>query len=351
MLATVMATCALFTAAGCGAVRMELDVPQTVTPSCRVAVPADVLTVQWIRPGDEDDRTSLRAWCDPVGPVVQFVPSITLSPVAQLQRPLTIVSWNMAVGDGNLRALKATLPGPDEVGGSHIILLLQEAYRAAEVPQTCHARSGFPGRLGTQRPEQTDILKLAEDLQMYAVYVPSMRNGSDCASQPYEDRGNAILSTLPLTDIVAIELPFVQERRVAVAAAVRDGSRLLRVMSVHFDTFFPAHKRQAQGIWKAVDDILKWREPIVIAGDVNSPPLDPGVPEMRKKFAEVHCGSGPTRGMFRLDRMFTRGIAAAVACETGGQAMRYGSDHRPLIARMPDEQVPVVAITPRPLQP
>ena len=314
---------------------MELEQPEPVLPSCRVTVPADLLTVRWIRPGDDDDLTSLRAWCHPVGPIVQFVPATPLPPI---ERPLTIVSWNMAVGDGDLRALKARIPGPGEDSGAHIVLLLQEAYRAADVPQNCPARSGFPGRLGKQRPEQADVLKLAHDLGMYAVYVPSMRNGADCTSQPYEDRGNAILSTLPLTDIVAIELPFVQERRVAVAATIQDGSRLLRVMSIHFDTFFPAHKRQAQGIWKAVDDILGWREPMVIAGDLNSPPLDPGVPEMRKKFAEVNCGRGATRGAFRLDRMFTRGIEGTVACETGGEAMRFGSDHRPLIARMPVER-------------
>jgi hypothetical protein len=41
-----------------------------------------------------------------------------------------------------------------------------------------------------------------------------MRNGG-----VDEDRGNAILATLPLRDVAAIELPLVRERRVAVAAS------------------------------------------------------------------------------------------------------------------------------------
>ena len=46
-----------------------------------------------------------------------------------------------------------------------------------------------------------------------------MRNGRP--PQTDEDRGNAILSTEPLADLTAIELPFEQQRRVAVAATLR----------------------------------------------------------------------------------------------------------------------------------
>ena len=71
---------------------------------------------------------------------------------------------------------------------------------------------------------------------LWIVYVPSMRNGR---GDETEDRGSAILSTLPLSDAVAIELPWVHQRRVAVMVTV--SSRLgnapwhARMVSVHLD--------------------------------------------------------------------------------------------------------------------
>ena len=69
------------------------------------------------------------------------------------------------------------------------------------------------------------------------VYVPSMRNGGLTSKQ---DRGNAILSSLPLDELSAIELPFERQRRVAIAATVAGHTRAgtpwsLRVASVHLD--------------------------------------------------------------------------------------------------------------------
>jgi endonuclease/exonuclease/phosphatase family metal-dependent hydrolase len=65
-----------------------------------------------------------------------------------------------------------------------------------------------------------------------------MRNGPSAV--PAEDRGNAILSTLPLSDPVAVELPLERERRVAIGARVRgttsDGEPWsLRLVNAHLD--------------------------------------------------------------------------------------------------------------------
>ena len=91
-----------------------------------------------------------------------------------------------------------------------------------------------------------DALTFATNRQMYAAYVPSMRNGRKCDEEPREDRGNAIISTLPLSEVTAVELPFAQQRRVAVAATIRTAGGVLHVMSVHLDTAL-RHRRQAQG--------------------------------------------------------------------------------------------------------
>ena len=76
-------------------------------------------------------------------------------------------------------------------------------------------------KLATRQPrvtghERIDIVEAAGRLGLSLVYVPSMRNGSDTD----EDRGNAILSTEPLSDVAAVELPFERQRRVAIDAAV-----------------------------------------------------------------------------------------------------------------------------------
>src|SRR5690606_36605122 len=73
---------------------------------------------------------------------------------------------------------------------------------------------------------------------LHLFYVPSVRNGGD--GHPAEDRGNAILSSVPLEGLEAIELPLERERRVAVAARIRaisaEGVPLdLQLVNVHLD--------------------------------------------------------------------------------------------------------------------
>src|SRR4030095_974677 len=124
-----------------------------------------------------------------------------------------------------------------------------------------------------------DVATIAKSLGVALFYVPSMRNG--IASVDPEDRGNAILSTLDLSDPVVVELPMENQRRNAVVATVqaqaRDGSPwVLRVANVHLDTAlaitrggpFAARRRQAH----ALIDSLRTPEdvPTVLAGDFNT---------------------------------------------------------------------------------
>ena len=64
-----------------------------------------------------------------------------------------------------------------------------------------------------------DVRDIAERFGLSVAYVPSMRNGPATRLDEREDRGNAILSTEPLIDVKAIELPFGKQRRVAVISA------------------------------------------------------------------------------------------------------------------------------------
>src|SRR5262245_44345616 len=160
-----------------------------------------------------------------------------------------------------------------------------------------------------------------------------MLNGFDCHIEPREDRGNAILSTVPLSRIAVIELPFAQERRVAISAVARVGSREVGFISTHFDTW--RHHRDMGKALAQTIELLGWKESYLIGGDFNSGlPLDTGIREMRKHFAELDCGRGPTHKLgTRLDHMFISASDKPFRCRTGTN--RHGSDHSPLIAELP----------------
>src|SRR6187549_1918567 len=120
-------------------------------------------------------------------------------------------------------------------------MLVQEAMRGGgAVPPTFPAAVSPPGRIAPRRARLADVVDVARQMGLWVAYVPSMRNGrGSSGAGGNEDRGSAILSTLPLSDAVAIELPWVHQRRVAVMATVsaqwRGAAWRARVMSVHLD--------------------------------------------------------------------------------------------------------------------
>ena len=152
---------------------------------------------------------------------------------------VTIASWNTALGAADIPGFVRTLPDP----GAPIVLLLQEVVRGG---RKCRAvlppGTGFGRRHGGASigPRFEEIEAIAGGLGFGVYYVPSMRNGAPSASD--EDRGNAILSNLPLTDLMAIELPFERQRRVAIArddrraydgrSAVADARRSARTSTI-----------------------------------------------------------------------------------------------------------------------
>ena len=99
-----------------------------------------------------------------------------------------------------------------------------------------------------------------------------MRNGEE------EDRGNAILSTLPLESPVAVELPVARQRRVAVAAQLSGRTRAgrpwrLQVASVHLESSplgWSSDEGQRLEQAKALLELLPGAESAVAAGDFNT---------------------------------------------------------------------------------
>lgn len=173
-------------------------------------------------------RDRLEAWRANVGGPVALDLAPADRPTAVTD--LVVVSWNLWIGRGRLGDVLARIrDGTD----APIVVLAQEAYRSdATVPARAAARAarraagGFPP---LARP-RADIVEVAGSLGLNLRYVPSMRNGAGRS-----DRGNAILSDLPLAHAWAFELPLVLQRRVPLAATLPLASGPVHVVSAHLD--------------------------------------------------------------------------------------------------------------------
>jgi endonuclease/exonuclease/phosphatase family metal-dependent hydrolase len=295
-------------------------------------------SVRWFRPVAPRDRPVLLRWRTSVGPPV-VCPAIRewTAPADEL----TIVSWNTALGAGDVPRFVATLPH-----GPPIVLLLQEVYRGGiEVPSILSPGSAFARRQGGAaagvRYEQ--IEPVAAQLGLSLFYVPSMRNGSPAASA--EDRGNAILSSLPLTDLAAVELPFERQRRVAVAATIAGVTSggtpwQLRLVNAHLDnTFNPTRlwvaseygrTRQARGLLSSLDE----DEPLILGGDFNTwfGFADQAFETLARRFPSARVADRrPTfLGLLRLDHLFFR-LPPGWTSHFRRAEQRFGSDHFPLV--------------------
>jgi endonuclease/exonuclease/phosphatase family metal-dependent hydrolase len=302
--------------------------------------PAGVSDTVWFGPSREADATALSSWAEAVGPAVVIrQPDDDTRPVASM----VVVSWNTAVGDGDVAALVRDIRSRHP--GAEVTLLLQEAFRKGpEVPRQTPSPSRFAGRLGTA-PSGHEIEEVARATGLDLYYVPSMRNGAPSASD--EDRGNAILSTLPLEQLTALELPYERQRRVAVAASLTGrtlaGSLFkLRVLSAHLDNNVGPHRlwflgglfardRQMQAIVQHVEG----QSAAIVGGDFNTwlGFAEPAFARAYDAFPDTDLDDRrPTfRSMLRLDHVFLR-LPDGWSADVERGAERYGSDHWPLIA-------------------
>lgn len=270
---------------------------------------------------------------------------------------LAIVSWNIHEDGGDVDDLIRRLRQGEFTGGDPIeafVLLLQEATRRdGTVP--AHVPGGYPvpRSIASHRGRRGAGVGHFADEGLAVLYAPSMRNGDHRSGDDAEDRGNAIISTLPLLEARLVELPLERQRRVAAAAAVEVQTRAgvtwhLELVSVHLDTAlallhggpFAARRRQAS----ALLDALRWssqpangHDAIVVAGDLNTwmGGREPAVRLLNEVFPDTPASDraptwrGPLGLHATLDHVFVRG--AVSASRVTRLPSRFGSDHFPLL--------------------
>ena len=296
--------------------------------------PVDGLT--WVR--WTDNQQPLDLWCHSVGrPVLEARPTAT-GDIAGMR----ILSWNVNVGGGRLEELLPRLLDEATRDGMGLTVLLQETFRTGEaVPESYPAALKVPKAIRPRRPAM-DVHDIAAAFGLSVAYVPSMRNGPATVLDEREDRGNAILSTEPIVDVQALELPFGKQRRVAVSAliAARGATQPIRVVSTHFDT---NGDRAAQAAALS-DRLMAFADaPLFVGGDLNSRGGldDNAVLALATRVPMASCGTGRTNRwplrldvlvpIGRLDFMFAGTSAEDLVrgCETLPDA--YDSDHLPLL--------------------
>lgn len=265
---------------------------------------------------------------------------------------LAVVTWNAHLAEGRLTDLIADLRAGRVTDGRpvhHFVLLLQELFRRGpDVPVfSGNQRTAYAIR--PRDPRAPDVVELAQSLGLSLLYVPSMRNGADML----EDRGNAIISSEPLRDPFAAELPLERQRRVAIGSSIDvrspDGAARLNLLSVHLEplsapsslwVFRNPRTRQTAALL-ALLRAPRFEPPhaagTVVGGDFNT--IQGGVDEDAYEHARRWSTSlldedrRKTHYLGRIDYLFFR-LAEGWVGATRRIDETFGSDHHPVVGRI-----------------
>jgi len=343
----------------CGGVFVSgCAVSHRMAPISPCGPPPEPHEITWYGPLEPRDRHATEERCRTVGPpVVIHLPGAPFRTLTQ-QDSLAIFSWNMDVGAGDLLSflheeVGLTCAGAETQASAtfpHFVVLLQEAFRrSADLPPLNDSRLAARKSVHDPHPDgDPDLLEIARVCGLAALYVASGRNGADAPGEKLLDKGNAILSTLPISDFLAVENPFETERKVAVGASIHtpDSARL-RLISAHLEVASTFHRalltgnqtrpRQAAGLIEAlaaIEEDTGSAPPTVVGGDFNTwSGGESTLKMMGDAFPESPSWDGhTTRGLFPTDHIFfRRGREVGSKLVSGSYSWiekRYDSDHQ-----------------------
>lgn len=169
-----------------------------------------------------------------------------------------------------------------------------------------------------------------------------------------EDRGSAVLSTIPLSSFTVVELPHVRQRRLAIGGNL-SGQRItgspwtLRVVSVHLEnrakwsevlhSFGRARLRQVKALIAAYSTTT----PTIVGGDFNtwSDELDESAIRYMEQFFDrpaAFSDFGTVKRTFLFPERMVDYLFFRIPVGWTGTYQRvgnlYGSDHYPLLGRV-----------------
>lgn len=263
---------------------------------------------------------------------------------------LTVISWNAHLAEGELNQLIARLRAGELTDGkpvAHFVLLVQELYRRGDAVPEFNAADRSAHAIRPRDPNVLDINGHAAQLGLSIFYAPSMRNGPELR----EDRGNAIISTEPLLDPIALELPLARQRRVTLGAAVKiqtdDGVKRLELLDAHFEplsspetlwVFKNPRAAQARALLRLLDEPRytdrSQTAGVILGGDFNtvrSGAREPAI-KLLKGWSTGVSKEDPrdTHLMGRLDFLFPN-LPDEWTVSTQRLDDRFGSDHYPVL--------------------
>jgi endonuclease/exonuclease/phosphatase family metal-dependent hydrolase len=231
---------------------------------------------------------------------------------------LAVVTWNMHAGKGDLPRLVDDLSAGRLTGipSRDYVLLLQEAI------------AGGPH----------DVEALARTRTLYAFYSAVRRTSAGIS-------GNAIVSTRPLVEPHAIDLPRVRQPRAAIATRISIAGTDLFLLNAHLENRVTwlrgglladiARGRQADAILRAIPP-----GPAIAGGDFNTwlGPTEPAWKKLAARFPDTREPMQPTfHDRLILDHLF---VDVPVGWTVTQMVAReaYHSDHHPVVALLrPDD--------------
>lgn len=346
LIATVIASACLVASGGCAS-RSNAPLDEVAEPCASRPIAIDGRAIAWHQ-ARATDAHGLDRWCRAVGsPILVATAAAPKAPGPPRLENVVVVTWNLHLSQGRLAELVAQLRSGALTGlpVEHFVLLLQEVHRrGSAVPAFPRdGRSAF--HLGSRDANPPDPRAYAAMLGLSAWYVPSMRNGAG----DREDRGNAILSTEPLHDLQAVELPLDRQRRVAIGAAIEVGTdrgvEKLALFDVHLEPVSaprwlwlvgnPRDRQLRAVLDVASADRFQGGAGAVIGGDFNT------IREFEEKaYHRARAWSVSlvtenrrwTHLLGRIDYLFFR-LAGGWQAKTRRVDGRFGSDHNPVVGR------------------
>jgi endonuclease/exonuclease/phosphatase family metal-dependent hydrolase len=222
-----------------------------------------------------------------------------------------IATWNMHAGAGDLHRLMSDLEAQHLTGPTvETIVLLQEALEE----------------------DAAELQRLADERHWSMFFVPVGYDGK-------HTRGNAILSSRPLSQPRAIPLPRERQPRAAVAASIDLLSYRMFVVSAHLENRLAglkglfsdaARERQAEALIEA----LPAAEHGIVGGDLNTwmGPREPALSVLARRFLDSPgVTRAPTfRARLVLDHLFFD-LPDGWRAFTRVLPQTYGSDHHPVV--------------------